>query len=251
MNLAVVSFYSFVPVEDLHKLSAMLLLNGKKKQLRGTVLVASEGVNGSVSGSEEKIYALVEDLIAATNAQDMSIKVNYCDRHPFQKFKVKLKQEIVAMHVDGLDISNNKGELIDSSEWDSFISNQDVVLIDTRNDYEVSIGTFKGALDPKTETFKQFPDWVERNRDLLQGKKIAMFCTGGIRCEKSTTYLKQLGYEQVYHLKGGILQYLADTKNISGKWQGNCFVFDDRRAVAEDLSPAPGYWLERKQELAS
>lgn len=149
------------------------------------------------------------------------------------------------MAVGDIDIASLKGEYIEANDWDKFISQDNVVVIDTRNDYEVCIGTFKGAIDPKTETFKQFPKWVEQNKDLLVGKKIAMYCTGGIRCEKSTAYLKKLGFNDVYHLKGGILQYLEDTHNHSNLWQGECFVFDDRRAVESDLSPAEGHWLQR------
>jgi UPF0176 protein len=244
-RIAVLSFYSFTKIEDPQRLFSQLLLIGKKKQLRGTVLIAMEGVNGSISGNEENTRLLVEEYIKLTGASDVSIKVNYCDLHPFQKFKIKLKQEIVAMNVGELDVENLSGELIDSSQWDEFINQDDVVLIDTRNDYEVTVGRFKGAVNPHTETFKQFPTWVQNNMSMLSGKKVAMYCTGGIRCEKSTSYLKQLGFQEVYHLKGGILQYLADTQNKNNLWQGECFVFDDRRAVAPDLSPAEGYWLER------
>jgi UPF0176 protein len=209
------------------------------------VLLAKEGFNGSISGPKNDADLFVSEITKLTNAQEVNIKTNYCDIHPFQKFKVKFKKEIVALGIDNMDVNSMKGAYIEPKDWDEFISREDVVLVDTRNDYEVEIGTFKGAINPVTETFKEFPGWVEANKDLFKGKKIAMCCTGGIRCEKSTAYMKTLGYEEVYHLKGGILQYIEDTKNPNGTWNGECFVFDDRRAVNSELAPAPGHWLER------
>lgn len=244
-KIAVVSFYSFTNITDIESLLPKILLLGKKKSVRGTILLAPEGFNGSVSGSQENCNILVEEIIKLTSASSINIKVNYCDIHPFQKLKVKLKKEIIAMAVGELHVENLKGQYIETSNWDEFISQSDVVVVDTRNDYEVAVGSFKGAVDPQTETFKQFPDWVEKNKDLLQGKRIAMYCTGGIRCEKSTAYLRTQGFNEVYHLRGGILQYLEDTKNSGNMWEGECFVFDDRRAVSNDLSPAPGHWLVR------
>lgn len=244
-KIAVLSFYSFTNLENLEILLPKILLIGKKRRIRGTILLAPEGFNGSISGTKEEVNFLVDEIIKLTSAEDVNIKINYCDIHPFQKLKVKLKKEIIAMTVGDLDIANLKGEYIEPKDWDKFISQNNVVLVDTRNDYEVCVGTFKGAIDPKTETFKQFPKWVEQNKELLAGKKVAMFCTGGIRCEKSTAYLKTLGFNDVYHLKGGILQYLEVTHNRNRLWQGECFVFDDRRSVASDLSPAEGHWLER------
>ncbi len=245
VKISVLSFYSFTKLENLEVLLPKILYLGKKRGVRGTILLAPEGFNGSISGAKEQVNFLLDEIISLTLAEDVNIKINYCDIHPFQKLRIKLKKEIIAMAVGDIDIANLKGEYIEAKDWDKFISQNNVVVIDTRNDYEVCIGTFKGAIDPKTETFKQFPKWVEQNKDLLVGKKIAMYCTGGIRCEKSTAYLKKLGFNDVYHLKGGILQYLEDTHNHSNLWQGECFVFDDRRAVASDLSPAEGHWLQR------
>ena len=237
-NIAVLSFYSFTATPQPEILLPKILLKGKKKYIKGTILIANEGFNGSISGSEENVSLLVNEIAGLTGAQDVNVKINYCDQHPFHKLKVKLKAEIVALGVGSLDVEKLKGEYITSDRWDDFIQREDVILVDTRNDYEVEIGTFKGAIDPQTDSFKQFPDWVERNRDLLENKKIAMCCTGGIRCEKSTAYLKSLGYKEVYHLKGGILQYLADIGNKENSWRGECFVFDDRRAVDNELTPA-------------
>lgn len=232
-KIAVLSFYSFTNLENLEILLPKILLIGKKRRIRGTILLAPEGFNGSISGTKEEVNFLVGEIIKLTSAEDVNIKINYCDIHPFQKLKVKLKKEIIAMAVGDIDIANLKGEYIEPKDWDKFISQNNVVLVDTRNDYEVCVGTFKGAIDPKTETFKQFPKWVEQNKELLAGKKVAMFCTGGIRCEKSTAYLKKLGFNDVYHLKGGILQYLEVTHNRNRLWQGECFVFDDRKSCGK------------------
>lgn len=247
-KIAVISFYCFVDIEDPAMLMPKLLLIGKKKSLKGTILLASEGFNGSISGPKETADLLINELIKLTHAQDVSIKTNYCDQHPFQKLKIKLKKEIVALGIGQIDVQNLKGTYIEPKDWDDFIAREDVVLIDTRNDYEVEVGTFEGAINPYTGTFKNLPEWTEQNKELFKGKKIAMCCTGGIRCEKSTAYYKMLGYQEVYHLKGGILQYIEDTKNSSGKWKGECFVFDDRRAVDRDLAPAEGHWLQRSAE---
>jgi UPF0176 protein len=246
-QIAVLSFYSFTDIPEPEILLPKILLIGKKKYIKGTVLIAQEGFNGSISGPKDTVQLLLEEIIKLTNAKDINSKVNFCDSHPFQKLKVKLKKEIVAMDVGQLDIENLKGTYIEPNDWDDFLKQEDVFLVDTRNDYEVEVGTFKDAIDPKITTFKQLPKWLEQNKQLFDQKKVAMYCTGGIRCEKSTAFLKKLGFTDVYHLKGGILQYLEDTKNQNNCWQGECFVFDDRRAVANDLSPAEGHWLERKQ----
>ena len=243
-NIAVISFYSFVQVSEPEMLIPKLLLIGKKKSIYGTILVATEGFNGSLSGDEDNCRLVIDELIKLTGADDVSIKVNYCDTQPFHKMKVKLKPEIVALGIGKMDVQHLKGEYIETKDWDEFISRKDVILVDTRNDYEVEIGTFDGAINPYTETFKQLPEWVQNNKKLFEGKKIAMCCTGGIRCEKSTALMKMMGFEDVYHLKGGIFQYLEDTKNTNKKWKGDCFVFDDRRAVDDALAPAENHhWL--------
>ncbi|ADE29633.1 oxygen-dependent tRNA uridine(34) hydroxylase TrhO [Rickettsia prowazekii] len=244
-RITILSAYSFVNIIEPANLIPKLLLVGKKKYIRGTILLANEGFNSSFSGSYENVNIVLKQLIALTGSKDVNVKINYSPVHPFQKLKVRLKREIIAMNVKDLNVDVFKGHYIEPKDWDEFITKQNVILIDTRNEYEIDIGTFKSAINPRTETFKQFPAWVQQNHALLQGKKIAMFCTGGIRCEKSTSLLKSIGYNEVYHLKGGILQYLEDTHNKNNLWQGKCFVFDDRRAVADDLYPAEGYWLHR------
>lgn len=235
-KIGILSFYSFTEINKPEELLYKILLSGKKKSINGTILIASEGFNGSISSSEEKVRFLLGEIINLTGASEVNVKINYCDYNPFSKFKVKIKKEIIAMDAGDIDVNSLKGRYVEPSEWDRFIEREDVILVDTRNDYEFEAGTFKGAVNPKTETFKQFPKWVEENKKSLEGKKIAMFCTGGVRCEKSTAYLKKLGYGDVYHLKGGILQYLEDTRGES--WVGECFVFDDRRTVGKDLKPS-------------
>lgn len=234
-SIAVMSFYSFVNISDLNVLFSKILLIGKKKYVKGTILISEEGFNGSISGTLENVQLVVEELIQTTKSVDINVKVNYCESHPFHKLKVKIKKEIIAIGIPELDVQNLKGTYVEPENWDSFIQDPNVVVIDTRNDYEVEVGTFKNAIDPKTKTFKEFPAWVMQNKQLLKDKKIAMYCTGGIRCEKSTSYLKSEGFDEVYHLKGGILQYLEDTKNTHSMWEGKCFVFDDRRELDDDL----------------
>ncbi|WP_375326576.1 rhodanese-like domain-containing protein [Candidatus Tisiphia endosymbiont of Nemotelus uliginosus] len=246
VKIVILSFYSFVNIKDLELILPKILYIGKKLRVRGTILLAYEGFNGSVSGIETEVKLLLQEIIKLTAAPTVNSKVNYCDKHPFHKLKVKLKKEIISMAIENLDTSSLKGEYIEPKDWDKFISQDDVVAIDTRNRYETTIGSFKGSLVPNTDTFKQFPNWLIENKELFSGKKIAMFCTGGIRCEKSTAFSRTIGLKEVYHLKGGILQYLAETNNNNNVWYGECFVFDDRRAVASDLAPAAGYWLERK-----
>lgn len=246
-SIAVLSLYSFVNIPEPESLLPKILLLAKKKYIRGTIIIAKEGFNGSISGKEDNLHLLVEELRNLTNPKDISVKVNYCTIQPFSKIKVKLKDEIVSMRSGEIDVENLKGDYIETTDWDQFIQESDVVVVDTRNSYEVKAGSFQKAIDPHTETFKEFPEWAEKNAELFKNKKIAMFCTGGIRCEKSTAYMKTLGYEQVYHLKGGILQYLEDTQNKNGTWKGDCFVFDDRGAVTSDLSPSDGYWVQKGQ----
>lgn len=237
-KIAIVSFYSFTNIVEPEMLIPKILIVGKKKLVRGTVLIAKEGFNGTISGTPETTDLVMQEIIRITDGADVNIKTNYDDQHPFHKLKVKLKPEIIAMGVGEMDIQNLKGRYIETSDWDKFINQKDVIVVDTRNDYEVEVGTFQGAINPFTATFKQFPKWAQDNAEIMKGKKVAMFCTGGVRCEKSTAYLKNIGINDVYHLKGGILQYLEDTGNKQGNWQGECFVFDDRRAVDDDLNPS-------------
>ena len=246
-KIAIISFYCFVTIDEPELLLPKILWVAKRKLIRGTILLSKEGFNGSISGDEQDLNLLLNELVTLTSAIEVSVKVNYADKQPFSKIKVKLKEEIVALKAGKIDVNNLKGEYIESHDWDKFSAQEDVVLIDTRNDYEVKLGTFKGSINPFTDAFSEFPEWVKKNSDLLANKKIAMYCTGGVRCEKSTAFLKQEGYEEVYHLKGGILQYLEDTKNTNNFFEGDCFVFDDRGAVTDSLEPSEGYWVGENQ----
>jgi len=206
--------------------------------LKGTILVATEGVNGTVAGSEAGIDAVVAHLRTLPGCAELDVKYSHANEMPFYRMKVRLKKEIVTLGVDGIDPKREVGTYVQPEDWNALISDPDTVLIDTRNDYEVAIGTFEGAVDPRTKSFSEFPEWFRAHRDeLAAGKtKFAMFCTGGIRCEKSTAFLKAEGIDDVYHLEGGILRYLENIPEAESKWQGECFVFDERVSVKHGLA---------------
>ena len=205
--------------------------------LKGTILVATEGINGTVAGSAAGIDAVVVLLRTLPDCADLDVKYSHAVEMPFYRMKVRVKKEIVTMGIDGIDPTRQVGSYVQPEDWNALISDPDTILIDVRNDYEVAIGTFEGAVDPKTKTFTEFPEWFREHRDeLAEGKtKFAMFCTGGIRCEKSTAFLKSEGIDEVYHLKGGILRYLENIPEAKSKWQGECFVFDERVSVKHRL----------------
>ncbi len=203
--------------------------------VRGSLLLAREGINGTVAGSREGIDALLAFLRSDDRLAALEIKESFCDEMPFRRSRVRLKKEIVTLGVEGIDPNDSVGTYVDPRDWNDLISDPEVTLIDTRNDYEVAIGTFQGAINPNTESFRDFPKYVDENLDPSKHKKVAMFCTGGIRCEKSTALLKQKGFDQVYHLRGGILKYLETVPPAESQWQGECFVFDARVAVGHGL----------------
>ncbi len=205
--------------------------------IKGTILLAYEGINGTVAGTDNAIGKLLDFLRKDSRLTNLEHKESRAEDMPFYRMKVRLKKEIVTMGVDGIDPNEIVGTYVDPGNWNALITDPDVVLIDTRNDYEVEIGTFKGAINPDTQTFREFPDWVEQNKDKLKKPKVAMFCTGGIRCEKASAFMKKNGYEDVYHLKGGILKYLETQPRESSLWSGDCFVFDQRVAVKHGLEP--------------
>ncbi len=204
-------------------------------EIKGTILLAREGINGTVAGSDFAIKEMLTFLRADPRLTKLEHKESRSKDMPFYRMKVRLKKEIVTMGVEGVDPNEIVGTYVDPNDWNALISDPDVVLIDTRNDYEVEIGSFEGALNPNTETFREFPQWVEQNKERLTKHKVAMFCTGGIRCEKASSYMKQQGYDEVYHLKGGILKYLETVKADNSMWNGDCFVFDQRVAVGHGL----------------
>ena len=222
-------------VENFEQLKSPLLTTMLDNDVKGTLLLAHEGINGTIAGSQTGIEAVLAHLATDERLGQISHKFSYADENPFQRSKVKLKKEIVTMGVEGIDPLLTVGTYVKPKDWNALISDPEVVLVDTRNDYEVEIGTFENAINPNTETFREFPQYVEENLDKTKHKKVAMFCTGGIRCEKSTAYLKEQGFEEVYHLEGGVLKYLEEVEQEESKWQGECFVFDSRVAVKHGL----------------
>ncbi|TJW46543.1 MAG: rhodanese-related sulfurtransferase, partial [Mesorhizobium sp.] len=206
-----------------------------ERGIRGTLLLAHEGINGTVAGSEAAIAALIDHLESIEGLAGLEVKYSSAAEMPFYRMKVRLKREIVTMGVENIDPAASAGTYVAPADWNALISDANTIVIDTRNAYEVSIGTFKGAVDPATTSFREFPAWVEQHRDELDDRKIAMFCTGGIRCEKATAYVKSLGFEDVFHLKGGILKYLEEVPAEESLWQGECFVFDERVSVSHGL----------------
>ncbi|KAA0446207.1 MAG: rhodanese-related sulfurtransferase, partial [Candidatus Thioglobus sp.] len=202
---------------------------------KGTLLLALEGLNGTIAGSQSSIDKLLAFLANDGRFNNLEIKFSKSQKLPFKRLKVKLKQEIVTLGVANIDPLSSVGTYVKPKNWNALISDSNVVLIDTRNDYEYAIGSFRGAINPNTETFREFPSYSKKNLEQYRHKKIAMFCTGGIRCEKSTAYLKSQGFEQVYHLQGGVLKYLEEVDQANSLWDGECFVFDERVAVKHNL----------------
>lgn len=235
MSYCVAALYKFTSLPDYQLLRQPLQDMCDLLNLKGTLLLATEGVNGTIAGPEPKISNLIDFLRADPRLSDLDVKYSSADEMPFYRMKVRLKREIVTMGVDGVDPNQTVGTYVDPSEWNALISDPDTILIDTRNDYEVGIGTFKGAVNPNTKTFREFPDWVEANRDAINKPKVAMFCTGGIRCEKASSFMLANGFDDVYHLKGGILKYLETQPQTQSLWEGDCFVFDQRVAVKHGL----------------
>lgn len=231
----VCALYKFVALPDYQEIRPKLLELLEQLEIKGTLLLASEGINGTVSGSRESIDAMLEWLQRDERLAGIEYKESFYQHKPFRHTRVKLKREIVTMGVEGIDPNQVVGTYVEPSDWNALISDPDVVLIDTRNDYEVEVGTFKNAIDPKIDNFRQFPDYIAENYSPEKHKKVAMFCTGGIRCEKSTALLKEQGFEEVYHLKGGILKYLEEVEQQDSLWEGECYVFDDRVTVDHNL----------------
>ncbi len=235
-KIVVAALYRFVTLDDFEALREPLLTVCQEQGVKGTLLLAHEGINGTIAGSRAGIDAAIAWLRADDRMADLSWKESFDEAQPFYRMKVKLKREIVTMGVSDVDPNEVVGTYVKPTDWNTLISDPDVLLIDTRNDYEVEIGTFKGAVDPHTKTFREFPDYVKQNVDPARHKKVAMFCTGGIRCEKASSYMKQQGFEEVYHLEGGILKYLEEVPQEQSLWQGECFVFDNRVTVKHDLT---------------
>lgn len=234
-QIVIAALYKFVSLPDFRELRQPILDACLARGIKGTLLVAHEGINGTVSGTREGIDALLAYLRSDERLVDIDHKESFEDEQPFYRMKVKLKKEIVTMGVEDIDPNQTVGTYVEPKDWNELISDPDVVVIDTRNYYEYNIGTFERALNPKTETFRELPAYVAQNLDPAKHKKVAMFCTGGIRCEKSTAFMKKQGFTDVYHLKGGILKYLEEVPEEQSLWRGECFVFDNRVAVNHKL----------------
>ncbi|WP_449301500.1 oxygen-dependent tRNA uridine(34) hydroxylase TrhO [Psychrobacter nivimaris] len=234
-NIVVAALYKFTRFADFEQYREPILNTMLDNDVKGTLLLASEGINGTISGTRQGIDTVLDYLRSIEAIGTFTFKESYTDAQPFYRTKVKLKKEIVTMGVENIDPLESVGRYVKPSEWNALISDPEVTLIDTRNDYEVQIGTFQNAVNPNTETFREFPEYVSKELDPTKHKKVAMFCTGGIRCEKSTAYLREQGFEEVYHLEGGILKYLEEVPASDSMWQGDCFVFDNRVSVNHNL----------------
>jgi UPF0176 protein len=230
-ELVVCALYKFATLENFRDLRQPLHTLMDANQVGGTLLLAEEGINGTIAGSRASIDRVLKWLRSDPRLADLNCKESFTDSLPFNRSKVKLKKEIVTMGVEGIDPKRVVGTYVNPVDWNKLISDPDVILVDTRNDYEFKVGTFKNAINPNTESFREFPRYVSENLHPEKHKKVAMFCTGGIRCEKSTAFLKEQGFEEVYHLKGGILKYLEDVPPQETLWEGECFVFDERVTV--------------------
>ena len=236
-GVVVAALYQFVSLPDYQALREPLLSCLLDNGVRGSLLLAEEGINGTVAGSRAGVDALKAWLAADGRFTDLTYKESLSDDNPFYRTRVKLKREIVTMGVSGVSPVKAVGQYVEPEDWNALISDPDVLLVDTRNDYEIEVGTFKGAINPETDNFRQFPNWVDKQLKPAKKQRVAMFCTGGIRCEKATSLLLEQGVEEVYHLKGGILKYLETVPASDSLWQGECFVFDNRVTVNHDLEP--------------
>ncbi|MBX7496588.1 rhodanese-related sulfurtransferase [Qipengyuania sp. 6B39] len=239
--ISIAALYQFTRFDDPAAIKPDLIALCEAQGVRGTLLLAREGINGTIAGSHRAIEAVLDHIRSLPGCADLEVKFSHAETMPFHRMKVRLKKEIVTMGQPDLDPVEGVGTYVAPEDWNALIADPDTIVIDTRNDYEVQIGTFAGAIDPKTTSFREFPAWFRARRAEFeaQGKtpKIAMFCTGGIRCEKSTAFAKAEGIDEVYHLKGGILNYLEHVPEEESLWQGECFVFDERVSVGHGLQP--------------
>lgn len=241
-RVAIAAFYRFVAIADPAELASALRTIGSEGAVKGTIIVAHEGFNGTIAGDPAAVEAVLGRLRAVPDAGDFRVTRHQSSAVPFLRWKVKVKREIVTMGHGDLDPAHNAGTHVAAADWNALIAQDDVVLIDTRNAYEVGIGSFENALDPGTRAFGEFPAWFDAQAEQWQAEgrtpRIAMFCTGGIRCEKSTAYARSRGFPEVYHLKGGILAYLDEVPEADSRWKGNCFIFDERVSLDHSLDAA-------------
>lgn len=231
----ITALYKFVSLPDYKELQPKIKTFCDVLKIKGTLLLAEEGINGTICGSDAAIQEFLDFLKKDPRFADVGHKESYAEKQAFLRMKVRLKKEIVSLGVEGTDPNKTVGTYVDPKEWNDLISDPEVVVVDTRNIYEYEVGTFKGAEDPNTDTFREFPDYVEKNLDPQKNPRVAMFCTGGIRCEKASSYMLNHGFKNVYHLRGGILKYLEEVPEEESLWEGECFVFDDRVTVKHNL----------------
>jgi UPF0176 protein len=243
MPYNVAAFYQFAALPDFRELREPLRAVCAGLELKGSVLLAEEGINGTLAGAPDAIDEVVQELRAAAlfggRLDKLELKFSHASAMPFQRLKIRLKKEIVTLGDTAIDPTRQVGIYVDAADWNSLIAAPDTLVIDTRNAFEVALGTFEGALDPGIDSFGQFKEFVARKLDPAQHRKVAMFCTGGIRCEKASAYLLARGFAEVYHLKGGILGYLEGVPEAESRWRGECFVFDDRVALRHGLQERP------------
>ena len=235
LTFKIAAFYQFSPLTNIATLQTALVDGLKKLGIKGSLLVADEGINGTIAGTQEKLDAALALISRVTGLRNFTPKFSTSDVMPFRRMKVRLKKEIVTIGPVQADPHKRVGEYVEPRDWNELISAPDVIVIDTRNAYEFGVGTFMGAVDPHTESFGEFPGWVREKLKAKPNQRIAMFCTGGIRCEKATAFMLNEGFEHVFHLKGGILKYLEEVPQEQSLWQGGCFVFDERVAVGHGL----------------
>ena len=235
-DLTVAALYHFTNLNNLQDKQSDLEIICKNNSILGTLLLATEGINGTIAGSTQGIQIVVDHIKNWEEISDLELKYSFSSHQNFNRLKIKIKDEIVTMGKGDINVKEESGTYVDPKDWNNLISQEDVIVIDARNEYEVSMGQFAGAIDPKTDTFRQFPNWADQlNRDSDTPKKVAMYCTGGIRCEKASSYMKTLGFDEVFHLKGGILKYLEVIPEEESLWSGECFVFDDRVSLVHGL----------------
>jgi UPF0176 protein len=235
-NLIAAAFYKFVELREFAQLKAPLVAFCEEQGVKGTILLAEEGVNGTIAGTPDKVRAVLAYLRRDSRLADLTHKESPASEQPFYRMKVRLKREIVTLGVPGVSPTKMAGKYVRPDDWNKLLDDPNVVFVDVRNDYEVALGTFKGALNPKTKSFSELPAWVRSQAELRSKPKVAMFCTGGIRCEKSTAFLRAEGFPEVFHLEGGILKYLETVPKEQNRWTGECFVFDERVAVGHGLA---------------
>lgn len=233
----IIALYHFTPLPDFEALRAPVFQKCREHEVKGTILLAKEGINGTIAGLEEDVRKVLTYLSSNARLSGLMHKESWAEEQPFVRLKVRLKKEIVTMGVPGVDPTGRVGTYVKPKDWNALISQPDVVLIDARNTYETKMGTFQGAIDPQTDSFQEFPHWVQKAENLKPDTRVAMFCTGGIRCEKASSYMLSEGFKEVYHLEGGILKYLEEIPREESLWDGECYVFDKRVSVDHDLNP--------------